>query len=76
MKVGELRSYRLPESRIAISAGHRVHEDPNVDGIFPEGLGYQPDLWLLTGEPEEQIERIAACLSDSSCAEGLDAALP
>jgi hypothetical protein len=75
MKVGELRSYRLPRSRITVSAGHRVHEDPSVDDIFPEGVGYQPDLWLNGDDVETHISELARCLSEPGCAARLDAAL-
>ncbi len=75
MKVGELRSYRLPRSGITVSAGHRVHEDPSVPGIFPEGVGYQPDLWLDGDRTEERIAALAECLSEPSCAARIDEAL-
>lgn len=66
MKVGELRWYRLPESRVWISLGMRVHRDPS--GRFVEGRGYLPDLWLDGRDTEGQIREIAACLADPSCA--------
>jgi hypothetical protein len=75
MKVGELRSYRLPRSGITVSAGHRVHEDPSREDIFPEGIGYQPDLWLRGEDVEARISELARCLSEPSCAARLDGAL-
>ncbi len=76
MKVGELRSYRLPHSGITVSAGHRVHEDPDANAdIFPEGVGYQPDLWLDGQDVEARIAAMAECLAEPACAPQLDAAL-
>jgi hypothetical protein len=75
MKVGELRSYRLPGSGISVSAGHCVHEDPGYPDTFPEGIGYAPDLWLRPGDNEAQIRALATCLASDDCAHALDAAL-
>lgn len=69
MKVGELRWYRLPESRVWISLGMRAHHDPS--GRFEEGAGYLPDLWLVGPGADDQIRAIAACLADASCAASL-----
>lgn len=66
MKVGELRWYRLPESRVWISLGMRVHHDP--EGRFEESRGFLPDLWLDGRTPDDHIRALAACLADESCA--------
>lgn len=66
MRVGEIRSYRLPESGIVMTAGTRIHEDPTT-GTFPEGRGWLPDLWI-TGDVERATLDLAACLTDSTCA--------
>ena len=66
MKVGELRWYRLPESRVWISLGMRVHQDPA--GRFEESRGFLPDLWLDGEAPDDHIRALAACLADETCA--------
>lgn len=66
MKVGELRWYRLPESRVWLSLGVRVHEDP--EGRFQEARGFLPDLWLDGSDPDAHIRGLAACLADDACA--------
>ena len=73
MKVGELRSYRLPESGVWVSAGTRVHRDPSVPEGFPEGLGYEPDLWLDTDAVDGRVTELARCLADDACASALRA---
>ena len=65
MKVGELRWYRLPESRVWISLGHRSHGDP--EGEFQEGTGFLPDLWLDGEDDDSSIRALAECLADPSC---------
>ncbi|MFK7992356.1 MAG: S41 family peptidase [Sandaracinaceae bacterium] len=65
MRVGEIRSYRLPESGIVLTAGTRIHEDPTT-GTFPEGRGWLPDLWL-TDDVERATLDLAACLTEPSC---------
>lgn len=65
MKVGELRWYRLPNSGVWISLGHRSHHDP-FEG-FRESYGYAPDLWLDGTDPEARIRDLAACLADEGC---------
>ena len=71
MKVGELRHYRLPESRVWISLGMRAHHDP--DGRFEESRGFLPDLWLHNDDPDHQIAELAACLAEPACAATLTA---
>jgi hypothetical protein len=73
MKVGELRSYRLPESGVWLSAGTRVHTDTSVPGGFPEGNGYEPDVWLDTDEVDARVTELVRCLSDAACAAALPA---
>lgn len=65
MKVGELRWYRLPESRVWMSLGMRAHRDSG--GGFEEGTGYLPDLWLVDDDPDARIRALAACLADARC---------
>ena len=69
MKVGELRWYRLPESRIFLSLGMRAHRDPFGD--FEETRGFLPDLWLTADDPDAQIRALAGCLADPACAASL-----
>ena len=71
MKVGELRWYRLPESRVWISLGHRSHTDP-ADG-FAEARGFEPSLWLAPGDTDARIRALATCLGDVECARSLEA---
>ncbi|MEM9193078.1 MAG: S41 family peptidase, partial [Myxococcota bacterium] len=70
MKVGELRWYRLPHSRIWVGLGHRVHRDPFGD--FEESIGFLPDVWLDGRDPEADIQRLAECLATADCGEALD----
>lgn len=70
MKVGELRWYRLPASRVWISLGHRSHSDP--EGAFAEAHGFEPSLWLAPGDTNERIRQLATCLGDAECARGLE----
>ncbi len=72
MKVGELRWYRLPESRVWISLGMRAHHDPF--DRFAEGRGFLPDLWLV-GDADARIRELAACAADDECVGRLTAAL-
>ncbi len=65
MKVGELRWYRLPESRVWISLGMRAHTDPT--GRFRESRGFLPDLWLDGRDSETRIRALATCLADPRC---------
>lgn len=65
MKVGELRWYRLPESRVWISLGMRAHHDPF--GRFREGYGYAPDYWLTEGEADARIRAIGECMVHDGC---------
>lgn len=69
MKVGELRWYRLPESRLWISLGMRAHRDP--EARFEEGRGFLPDIWLDGVDPDARIQELARCLADDACAERL-----
>ena len=69
MKVGELRWYRLPESRVWISLGMRVHRDPGEG--FEESRGFLPDLWLDGTAPDDHVRALAACLADEACASEL-----
>lgn len=69
MKVGELRWYQLPNSRVWISLGHRHHHDP-FEG-FRESYGYAPDIWLDSEDPDGDVRRLAACLADPECGEEL-----
>ena len=64
MKVGELRWYRLPESRVWVSLGHRAHGDPQ--STFREGIGFVPDLWLR-GPTGASIRQLAQCLQAPEC---------
>ncbi|MGE0784375.1 MAG: S41 family peptidase [Sandaracinaceae bacterium] len=64
MKVGELRTYRLPQTGLWVSLGHRAHHDP-FDG-FREGYGYRPDLFVAD-EPERAIAEVAMCLVEPEC---------
>ncbi|GAB5544540.1 MAG: hypothetical protein SangKO_043000 [Sandaracinaceae bacterium] len=68
MKVGELRWYRLPESGLWLSAGTRVHRDPNPNGGFAEGRGFLPDLWLDGRDVDATVRALATCLTDGTCA--------
>lgn len=70
MKVGELRWYRLPASRVWISLGHRRHGDPQ--GTFAEARGFEPSLWLAPGSTDARIRELATCLGDAECARGLE----
>lgn len=63
MKVGELRWYRLPESGLWLSAGTRVHRDPNPNGGFAEGRGFLPDLWLDGRDVDGTVRALAECLT-------------
>lgn len=65
MKVGEMRRYRLPNSRVGLSLGHQSHEDPS--GEFRESYGFLPDVWLDGTDPERDIRALAACLSRPDC---------
>lgn len=76
MKVGELASYRLPNSGVWLSAGRRAHRDPRVPEGFPEGRGYLPDLWLDGEDVAGDVAALAACLRDEACAAALRRALP
>ncbi|MFT5358037.1 MAG: hypothetical protein ACI9KE_005274 [Polyangiales bacterium] len=70
MKVGELRWYRLPTSRVWISLGHRSHRDP--EGAFAEARGFEPRLWLAPGNTDVRIRELATCLGDATCASRLE----
>lgn len=74
MKVGELRWYRLPESKIWVALGRRAHIDPT--GEFAEGRGFLPDLWLDGEDAEASLDALYACAADAECAARVDAALP
>lgn len=65
MKVGEMRRYRLPNSRVSISLGHQSHEDPS--GEFREAYGFLPDVWLDGTDPERDIRTLASCLGREEC---------
>ena len=67
MKVGELRQYRLPETGVWTTVGRRAHMDRALGRTFPEGRGYQPDLWLDGDSVEADVAAIAACLADDAC---------
>lgn len=69
MKVGELRWYQLPNSRVWISLGHRSHHDP-FEG-FRESYGYAPDVWLDGDSPDDDVRRLAACLADPECGDAI-----
>lgn len=70
MKVGELRWYRLPASRVWLSLGHRSHGDP--EGEFQEARGFEPSLWLAPGRTDERIRELATCLVDAECASSVE----
>lgn len=74
MKVGELRWYRLPESRVWISLGHRSHDDPRDE--FQESVGFQPDVWLSGEDDDTNIRTVASCLASDICSAVLDADHP
>lgn len=65
MKVGELRWYRLPRSRIWLSLGHRRHDDPT--GRFREAYGFAPDIWLTGDDTSADIGRLASCMARGGC---------
>ena len=65
MKVGEMRRYRLPNSRVGVSLGHQSHEDPF--GEFRESLGFVPDVWLDGNDPDQAIRAAAECLARPEC---------
>lgn len=73
MKVGELRWYRLPESRIWVALGRRAHIDPT--GRFAEGRGFLPDVWIDGAEAEARLDALYACAADPECAARVDAAI-
>lgn len=65
MKVGEMRRYRLPNSRVGVSLGHQSHEDPN--GAFRESYGFLPDVWMDGENPDAEISAVAQCLMRADC---------
>ena len=65
MKVGEMRRYRLPNSRVGVSFGHQSHEDPFNQ--FREAYGFLPHVWLDGTDPERDIRALAACLARDEC---------
>ncbi len=69
MKVGELRWYQLPHSRIWVSLGHRSHRDPTA--TFRESFGFEPDLWLDGDDPAGDVRALAACLADPTCGDAI-----
>ncbi len=73
MKVGELRWYRLPESKIWVALGRRAHIDPT--GEFAEARGFVPDLWIDGGEADARLDALYACAADAECAARVDAAI-
>lgn len=73
MKVGELRWYRLPESKVWVALGRRAHIDPM--GEFAEARGFVPDLWIDGAEAEARLDALYACAADAECAAAVDAAI-
>ncbi len=73
MKVGELRWYRLPESKMWVALGRRSHTDPT--GEFQEAIGFVPDLWIDGEDAEARLDEIYACAADPECAARVDAAI-
>jgi len=73
MKVGELRWYRLPESKVWVALGRRAHIDPT--GEFAEARGFVPDLWIDGAEAEARLDALYACAADAECAAAVDAAI-
>ncbi|MBO6934756.1 MAG: hypothetical protein JJ863_07270 [Deltaproteobacteria bacterium] len=73
MKVGELRWYRLPESKMWVALGRRSHTDPT--GEFQEAIGFVPDLWIDGENAEARLDELYACAADPECAAAVDAAI-
>jgi C-terminal processing protease CtpA/Prc len=73
----EIRSYRLPESGVWVTAGMKELVDPG-EGGFAEGRGYLPDLWLVPGHgghAEERVGHLARCLGRPECRDRVEARL-
>lgn len=68
---GEVKTYRLPHSGLWLSAGSKWFHNPDPALAVSEGQGYLPDLWLDVKDPLPLVEKLALCLADEDCREGL-----
>lgn len=62
-EVDEPRPYRLPHSRLWLTAGTTLRSY-----ITTEGRGHVPDLWIDGDKPDGAIDAIARCAADAACA--------
>lgn len=68
---GDCLVYRLPHSKIRVKVGYKYFHERRSDQGAPPGIGYLPDIWIDSEEPQEVAVKIAECMAVPECASSL-----